>query len=67
MSKLDDILTESEILATVEQLQKVDKNLRERIPQELLFTPDGSPNMYNHYGVILFHIGMARANLRAFL
>jgi hypothetical protein len=64
--EINAFLLESEVHAMLEQIDSLEKHIKETIPDELLFT-QGNINIGTRWGAVLFHITMTRATIRAFV
>ena len=63
----EDLLLESDVLELIHHLQQVMAHLEHSIPNEILKTPSGEPNVRTRWGAVYFHAAMAKASLTAFL
>lgn len=65
--KIEDLFLDADISALLTNLTEQIENIRQQVPNELLYLPNGEPNITNRWGAINFHISMARINLKAFV
>jgi len=65
--KIEDLMLEADVSALLENLNKQLKQIKHQVPNELIFQPNGEPNLHSKWGAIYFHILMARINLKAFI
>ncbi len=65
--KFDDLLLESDVQELIAQMDGIMQHIHDTIPNEILHTPSGEPNVRTRWGAVYFHASMARASLKAFL
>lgn len=65
--EFDDLMLESDIYSLMEKLDEVSEHIKRTIPDEIIFLPNGEPNVRTRWGAVYFHVRMARSSLRAFM
>lgn len=63
----DDLVLESDVHELIADMTRTMKHIEAHVPNEVLFTTSGDPNVRNRWGAVYFHAMMARSSLRAFL
>lgn len=63
----EDLVLEGGLFDLQEQLEDMELHIRESVPDEILFTGAGEPNVRNRFGAMLLHIRLLRTTLRSFL
>jgi len=64
--ELTEVLLDSEVNTLRLQLLRFRKHVQEQVPDTLLFTPGGGPNLSNRYGAILVHVSSLLSILNTF-
>lgn len=64
---VDQLLLDGDLWGLLEKCDEVSKHIHESVPDEILLTSAGEPNIRNRYGAMLFHVSMLRITLRGFL
>lgn len=63
---LEQALADADAQTLAQQLRNFEINIQAHLPDEILFTSGGEPNIRNQYGAILFHVRMLSSALNNF-
>lgn len=64
---LDNVILESEVYNIIGRIDRLEKDIKDKVPGELLYTIDGSINGQTRWGAVLSHLILARASIRTFV
>ena len=66
MPNLEDIQLEASLLELIEHIDRMEAAIRQTLPEELILTISGSPNLQNRWGALLWNLRQTRSTIRAF-
>lgn len=64
---VDELLLDGNLHNLLQECVDAETHLRHSVPDEILFTQGGEPNVRNRYGAMLMQIRVLRVTLRGFL
>ena len=65
--EIDDLMLEGDVHKLLDMQDEMLAHIKRTIPDELLFLPNGEPNVRTRWGAVHFHISMARGSVKAFM